>query len=272
MFPQTAHVESIALFEKRGVPWKRRAPLRYLRVSIPRQELNLIEAGQAVRTWPVSTAENGPGERMGSGCAARMASHSRQDRRGTRSARCSKAPSDRRNLRCRTEAQFQIETGYSPEFSGWAAWSRVSTAMGGGYDVALYLHTRKSRCRRQWNPGLPRLHPHEEFRRGRFIRAGGGEPVLIESQRKGSLFHFHSKVSFVGGISVVIHTAHPCAVPGRRACQSAVLPIGHTVSMYRPLRAPRVPISCLPMGPALVSIQNAGNGFALSRPTMKDVR
>src|SRR5690554_1471959 len=49
----------------------RPAPLRYLRVSIPRQELNLIEAGQAVRTWPVSTAENGPGERMGSGCTPR---------------------------------------------------------------------------------------------------------------------------------------------------------------------------------------------------------
>lgn len=46
-------------------------PLRYLRVSIPRQELDLIEAGKVVRTWPVSTAKNGPGERRGSGCTPR---------------------------------------------------------------------------------------------------------------------------------------------------------------------------------------------------------
>jgi lipoprotein-anchoring transpeptidase ErfK/SrfK len=46
-------------------------PAIYLRVSIPRQELDLIEAGRVVRTWPVSTAKNGPGERMGSGCTPR---------------------------------------------------------------------------------------------------------------------------------------------------------------------------------------------------------
>ncbi|HYE38059.1 L,D-transpeptidase [Methylocaldum sp.] len=43
----------------------------YLRISIPRQELDLIENGEVVRTWPVSTAKNGPGERMGSGCTPR---------------------------------------------------------------------------------------------------------------------------------------------------------------------------------------------------------
>jgi lipoprotein-anchoring transpeptidase ErfK/SrfK len=46
-------------------------PLPYLRVSIPRQELDLIEEDRVVRTWPVSTAKNGPGERMGSGCTPR---------------------------------------------------------------------------------------------------------------------------------------------------------------------------------------------------------
>jgi len=46
-------------------------PPFYLRVSIPRQELDRVEAGLVVRTWPVSTAKNGPGERMGSGCTPR---------------------------------------------------------------------------------------------------------------------------------------------------------------------------------------------------------
>ncbi len=43
----------------------------YLRVSIPRQELELIEAGAVVRAWPVSTAKNGPGELRGSECTPR---------------------------------------------------------------------------------------------------------------------------------------------------------------------------------------------------------
>lgn len=46
-------------------------PPFYLRVSIPRQELDLVENGEVIRTWPVSTAKNGPGERMGSGCTPR---------------------------------------------------------------------------------------------------------------------------------------------------------------------------------------------------------
>lgn len=46
-------------------------PAFYLRVSLPRQAMDLIEAGQVVRTWPVSTAKNGPGERRGSGCTPR---------------------------------------------------------------------------------------------------------------------------------------------------------------------------------------------------------
>lgn len=46
-------------------------PPYYLRVSIPRQALDLIENGEVVRSWLVSTAKNGPGERMGSGCTPR---------------------------------------------------------------------------------------------------------------------------------------------------------------------------------------------------------
>jgi lipoprotein-anchoring transpeptidase ErfK/SrfK len=46
-------------------------PPIYLRVCIPRQELDFIENGEVARTWPVSTAKNGPGERMGSGCTPR---------------------------------------------------------------------------------------------------------------------------------------------------------------------------------------------------------
>jgi lipoprotein-anchoring transpeptidase ErfK/SrfK len=44
---------------------------RYLRVSIPRQEMDLMEGGRALRTWPVSTARNGPGELRGSECTPR---------------------------------------------------------------------------------------------------------------------------------------------------------------------------------------------------------
>jgi len=49
----------------------RSEPPVYLRVSILRQGLDLIENGEVVRTWLVSTAKNGPGERMGSGCTPR---------------------------------------------------------------------------------------------------------------------------------------------------------------------------------------------------------
>ena len=43
----------------------------YLRISIARQLLELIEQGEVKRAYPVSTAKNGPGERMGSGCTPR---------------------------------------------------------------------------------------------------------------------------------------------------------------------------------------------------------
>jgi lipoprotein-anchoring transpeptidase ErfK/SrfK len=46
-------------------------PLLYLRVSIPRQQQELLEAGRIVRAWPVSTAKNGPGELRGSECTPR---------------------------------------------------------------------------------------------------------------------------------------------------------------------------------------------------------
>jgi len=47
------------------------APQVYLRVSIPRQAMDWIEAGRVVHTWPVSTAKNGPGEQKGSECTPR---------------------------------------------------------------------------------------------------------------------------------------------------------------------------------------------------------
>ena len=46
-------------------------PERYLLVSFTRQEMDWMEAGTVTRTWPVSTARNGPGERNGSGCTPR---------------------------------------------------------------------------------------------------------------------------------------------------------------------------------------------------------
>ena len=46
-------------------------PERFLRVSIPRQRLEWVEAGVVLNGYPVSTARNGPGERRGSGCTPR---------------------------------------------------------------------------------------------------------------------------------------------------------------------------------------------------------
>jgi lipoprotein-anchoring transpeptidase ErfK/SrfK len=43
----------------------------YLDVSIANQRLTLIENGQTIKTYPVSTAKNGPGERKGSECTPR---------------------------------------------------------------------------------------------------------------------------------------------------------------------------------------------------------
>lgn len=39
---------------------------RYLDISIAEQRLKVFENGVAVESYPVSTAKNGPGERMGS--------------------------------------------------------------------------------------------------------------------------------------------------------------------------------------------------------------
>jgi lipoprotein-anchoring transpeptidase ErfK/SrfK len=46
-------------------------PATYLRVSIPRQAMELIENGKVIHVYPVSTARNGPGERQGSHCTPR---------------------------------------------------------------------------------------------------------------------------------------------------------------------------------------------------------
>lgn len=46
-------------------------PGSYLRVSIAAQRLDLIESGEVLRSYPVSTAKNGPGELQGSGCTPR---------------------------------------------------------------------------------------------------------------------------------------------------------------------------------------------------------
>lgn len=43
----------------------------YLRVSIPRQAIDLMAGETRLRTWPVSTARNGPGELRGSECTPR---------------------------------------------------------------------------------------------------------------------------------------------------------------------------------------------------------
>lgn len=43
----------------------------WLRISIRRQQLDLMEAGQVTRSFRVATARNGPGERRGSECTPR---------------------------------------------------------------------------------------------------------------------------------------------------------------------------------------------------------
>ena len=43
----------------------------FLRVSIPRQAIDLIMGNATLNTWPVSTARNGPGEQRGSECTPR---------------------------------------------------------------------------------------------------------------------------------------------------------------------------------------------------------
>jgi lipoprotein-anchoring transpeptidase ErfK/SrfK len=44
---------------------------RYLDISIARQRLSLIEHDRPLKTYPVSTAKNGPGEQRGSECTPR---------------------------------------------------------------------------------------------------------------------------------------------------------------------------------------------------------
>lgn len=45
--------------------------VRQIRISLPEQRLRLCEDGRVLAEYPVSTAANGPGERMGSGCTPR---------------------------------------------------------------------------------------------------------------------------------------------------------------------------------------------------------
>ena len=44
---------------------------RHLRIDVEQQLLSVVEDGRAVRQWPISTARNGLGERMDSGCTPR---------------------------------------------------------------------------------------------------------------------------------------------------------------------------------------------------------
>ncbi|ANG62431.1 peptidase [Marinobacterium aestuarii] len=43
----------------------------WLRVSISRQQLELLEGERVLQCYPISTARNGPGEQEGSGCTPR---------------------------------------------------------------------------------------------------------------------------------------------------------------------------------------------------------
>ncbi|WP_185266570.1 L,D-transpeptidase [Halopseudomonas xiamenensis] len=45
--------------------------LDLIHISLERQQLTGFSAGRPVRTWPISTAKNGPGELNGSGCTPR---------------------------------------------------------------------------------------------------------------------------------------------------------------------------------------------------------
>jgi hypothetical protein len=47
------------------------APPSYLRVSLPRQRLEWLQDGRIIRSYDVSTARNGAGERRGSECTPR---------------------------------------------------------------------------------------------------------------------------------------------------------------------------------------------------------
>jgi hypothetical protein len=46
----------------------------WLRVSISRQQLELLEAERLLQCYPISTARNGPGEQEGSGCTPALIS------------------------------------------------------------------------------------------------------------------------------------------------------------------------------------------------------
>jgi hypothetical protein len=50
---------------------KREESQRLIRISLPDQQLELLEGNRMVATYPVSTARNGPGERRGSECTPR---------------------------------------------------------------------------------------------------------------------------------------------------------------------------------------------------------
>ncbi len=54
-----------------SIAHQKEEPDCYLRVSIPDQKLELVENGEVMKSYPVSTAKNGPGEIEGSGCTPR---------------------------------------------------------------------------------------------------------------------------------------------------------------------------------------------------------
>ena len=124
---------------RRAAEWRARQPkgepeVPRIRISIPEQKLALADdAGRAVRTYVVSTATNGAGERAGSHCTPR-GRHIVRARIGAGAATqhgVRGPPADGRDLDPRTRrAPIRTATGSSPASSGCRAARSASIAWG----------------------------------------------------------------------------------------------------------------------------------------------
>ena len=158
-------------------PRRTAVPDTLVRIDLDLQRLELHVDGRVRRTWPVSTAANGPGELEGSECTPR----GRHVIRAMIGAGA--APGAVFVARRPTGERYTPALGAAHPGRDWIL-TPTPVALGHRarpqplgprrHDAPLHLHPRLPGRRRHDGPGLPWLHPHAERRHHRSVRPGGG--------------------------------------------------------------------------------------------------
>ncbi len=131
-----------------------------IRISIPLQRLDLLdEAGRMLRSYPVSTAKNGPGEQSGSNCT----------------------PRGRHVVRARIGAGAPLNTIFKGRRPTGETWSSALAARQPGRDYILTRILWLSGCQ----PGFNRLGAVDSMRRYIYIHGTPDTEAMGEARSHG---------------------------------------------------------------------------------------